>query len=183
MVARRELFEYAGYDPRFTKGREDADFRYQLQKLNIPVYYEPNIKVFHYYRQSLRSYLASFFAYGRGEFHLQHKWRENPSPVKYPKLTSWRAFRSLLGTAGFVQGFAVYCLLWLKRHAGLWGVLYETAASKRPGRRASILARFGWLLLSRYVVRTGWLLIAPLKRRLSSLLLSERPRLPGGNSN
>lgn len=177
MVARRELFEYAGYDPRFTKGREDADFRYQLQKLNIPVYYEPNIKVFHHYRQSLHSYLASFFAYGRGEFHLQHKWRENPSPVKYPKLTSWRALKSLVRAEGLVQGFVIYCLLWLKRHAGLWGVLYETAASKRPGCRARTVGRFASLLLSRYVLRTGWLLIVPLKRRLSNLLLSDRLRL------
>ena|SRR5437867_5973236 len=135
MLARREVFTVAAHDPAFVRGREDADLRYQLQRLNVAVFYEPQIKVFHHYRQTLRGYLTTFFEYGRCEFHLQQKWSGTASPFKYPRLTSWQALRSLIGTEGLVRGVEIYCLLWLKRHAGLLGVWYEKAIGKIPDNR------------------------------------------------
>ena len=179
MAARRELFRLTAYDRGFTSGREDADLRYQLQKLDIPVYYEPDIAVFHYYRQSLRSCLATFFAYGRGEFHLQYKWKDTPSPFRYATVISWRAFMSLLRTEGVRRGTAVYLIVLLKRNASLWGVLYEKSASALPERAAHRWARFGWLLLASYAACAACFGLATLKRILRTMQLSgwHQPRV------
>jgi len=81
MVARREIFADVAFDPTLSRSREDADLRYQLQARGVPVYYEPQIRVFHHQRHTLRDYLAQFVGYGRGEFYLQRKWAATPAPT------------------------------------------------------------------------------------------------------
>jgi GT2 family glycosyltransferase len=124
-VARREMFAHVAWDARFSRTREDADLRYQLQGVGIPVYYEPDIRVFHYSRRSLWAFLGQFAHYGRGEVHLRQKWRGVPSPYHYVSATSGPALRSLLAARGRRRGLVVYALLVLRRHAANWGALYE----------------------------------------------------------
>ncbi len=156
MVARRKIFTEVAFDPALTRGLEDADLRYQLQARNIPVYYEPPIRVFHHQRQTLRGYLAQFFGYGRGEFHLRRKWSAAPSPFHHVALTSWSAFRALVRREGIFRGLAISCVLRLRRHAALWGMVYETAVWKSPHRGVLWWGRFGWLLLTAYGHRIPW---------------------------
>lgn len=155
MVARREVFTQVRFDLMLGYGREDADLRYQLKARDIPVYYVPQIQAFHHYRQDLRGYLTSFFNYGRGEFLLRRKWGISPSPFRYESLTSWHAFRLLLRAEGAISGIRIYCALWLKRHAGLWGVLYEAAASSHPESPARRWLKFVGLLVGTYARQVG----------------------------
>lgn len=150
MVARREIFGDVAFDPKLSRSREDADLRYQLQARGLPVYYEPQIRVFHHQRNTLRDYLAQFVGYGRGEFHLQRKWGATPAPYRYVTLTSWQALRSLLRAEGARSGLAIFCVLWLRRHASLSGTTYERAAWEFPRDGVFRWARFGCLLIASY---------------------------------
>lgn len=150
MVARREIFGDVAFDPTLSRSREDADLRYQLQARGLPVYYEPQIRVFHHQRNTLRDYLAQFVGYGRGEFHLQRKWGLTPAPYRYVTLTSWDSLRSLLRAEGARSGLAIYSVLWLRRHASLCGTMYERAAWEFPRHGALRWPRFGWLLVTSY---------------------------------
>jgi GT2 family glycosyltransferase len=126
-VATRDVFDRVAWDARFSRTREDADLRYQLQAGGISVYYEPDIRVFHFNRRGLWGFLAQFIHYGRGQVHLREKWRGVPSPYHYVSATSGAALRRLLRAQGWRRGLAVYALLVLRRHAANWGALYEQA--------------------------------------------------------
>lgn len=175
MVARREIFDDVAFDPTLSRSREDADLRYQLQAHGLPVYYEPRIRVFHHQRNTLRDYLAQFVGYGRGEFHLQRKWGATPAPYRYVTLTSCQALRSLLRAEGARSGLAIYCVLWLRRHASLCGTMYERASWRFPRRVVLRWARFGWLLVTSYATLLFQAVFAPtrepamLKQSLRSL--------------
>ena len=152
MVARREIFNDVAFDPTLSRSREDADLRYQLQARGLPVYYEPQIRVFHHQRRTLRDYLVQFVGYGRGEFHLRRKWGATPAPYRYVTLTSWQALRSLLRAERARRGLAIYSVLWLRRHASLCGLSYERAAWEFPRHVVLRWARFGRLLATFYVI-------------------------------
>jgi GT2 family glycosyltransferase len=126
-VATRDIFDRVAWDARFSRTREDADLRYQLHGGGIPVYYEADIRVFHFNRPSLCAFLAQFVHYGRGQVHLRRKWRGVPPPYSYASATSRPALRRLLRARGWRRGLAVYAVLVLRRHAANWGVLYEQA--------------------------------------------------------
>lgn len=181
MVARRDVFTEVPLERTLSGGRHDADFRYQLQARNVPVYYEPQIRVFHHCRQTLRSYLAQYFGYGRGEFHLQEKWGASPRPFRYVSLVSWRQLQSLLGAEGVLRGLAVYCILWLKRHAGLWGMVYEAAAWRFPQRGVGRWTRFGWLLFTTYVRRIAGVCRGVLRQGLPTAISLRRRHQPGSS--
>lgn len=154
-VASRETFAHVAWDVRFSRTREDADLRYQLQGARIPVHYEPDIRVLHFNRRSLRAFLAQFIHYGRGEVHLRRKWRDGPAPYQHASATSQAALRSLVRTRGWRRGLAVYALLVLRRHAAHWGALYEQAgldARRRPLR----WPRFVGLLAAGYAQRLAF---------------------------
>lgn len=180
-VARRDIFREMAFEATLSRGREDADLRYQLQLRNVPVYYERQIRVFHHCRETLWGYLAQYFGYGRGEFHLKRKWGASPPPFRYVSLTSWEQLRSLLRAEGPSRGFGIYCVLWLKRHAGLWGKLYEAAAWRFPQRGGLRWMTFGSLLLTTYARRAIWFCWATLKRGLPSLGSFARRHSPVGS--
>jgi GT2 family glycosyltransferase len=138
MAARREVFREVGFDVALRRSREDADLRCQLQARNVPVYYEPAIRVFHHCRSSLPGYLRQIFGYGRGEFHFRNKWTSSPCPVRYVSLTSRRALRSLVRAEKLRRGAAIYGIFWLKRQAGLCGVWYEAVASRWSQGRGTV---------------------------------------------
>lgn len=123
MVAHREVFSYVDYDMSFNLTREDADLRYQIHTLNIPVYFEPAIKVFHHCRNGLRQYFVQNMGYGRGQLQLQHKWSKSTPPFRSVNLTSLNALRSLMNDKGITKGLTIYLILWSKRIAFLTGKL------------------------------------------------------------
>lgn len=147
-VADRRVFDRVAWDERFRRTREDADLRYQLQEQRVPVYYEPSIRVFHHGRGTLWSFLAQFVGYGRGEFHLRQKWQGRPPPYRHARATSRQVLQSLLRTHGLRRGLALYAVIGLRRHAALWGFLYESAVRNAPAgpvrRWASFLRRLAW---------------------------------------
>lgn len=163
-VASRDTFAHVAWDTRFTRTREDADLRYQLQDAGIPVYYEPDIRVLHFNRRSLWAFLAQFVHYGRGELELRRKWRDVPSPYTYVSATSREALRRLLKARGCRRGLAVYAVLVLRRHAVKWGVLYEQAGLDARHRLAR-WPRFIGLLAMAYAQRVRSRARAALGRR------------------
>lgn len=163
-VASRETFAHVAWDARFVRTREDADLRYQLQGIGIPVYYEPDIRVFHFNRRNLWAFLAQFIHYGRGEVHLRRKWGSTPSPYQHASATSRAALGSLLRARGWRFGLAVYALLVLRRHAAHWGALYEQAALDAR-RRSLRWPRFISLLAAAYARRLAFRAQQALGRR------------------
>ena len=169
MVARRDVFTKVGFDATLSRAREDADLLYQLQLRDIPVYYEPQVRVFHHCRETLGSYLAQYFGYGRGEFHLRRKWGPVPPPTRYVTLVSWRRLRALLKAEGIPRGVAIHCVFWLKSHATLWGLSYETAAVEFPQSRILRWTRFARLLLKLYARLAAKVCRALWRRELATL--------------
>jgi glycosyltransferase involved in cell wall biosynthesis len=151
MVARREVFMVVAFDltPRI---REDTDLTYQLQANNMPVFYEPEIRVFHHQRQTLRGSLAQAFSYGRGTFHLLRKWGTTSTSAPRAIHPSWRAFRLFLKAEGIFMGFVIYGVLWLRGNANLCGFLYEGALWEFSSRPLLRWVKFAWLLLAAYAI-------------------------------
>jgi glycosyltransferase involved in cell wall biosynthesis len=149
MIARREVFTFVAFDP-MVRAREDTDFSYQLEAHHLQVFYEPEIRVFHHQRQTLRASLAQAFGYGRSTFHLLRKWGAASTSAPHGIRPSWRAFRLFLKAEGFLMGLIIYGVLWLRGHPNLWGLLYEGATWEFSGRPVLRWARFGWLLLAAY---------------------------------
>ncbi len=183
MVARRDVFTEVSFDTMLNRAREDADLLYRLRLRNIPVYYEPQIRVFNHCRRTLGSYLAQYFGYGRGEFHLRRKWGAIPPPSRYVSLVSWRQLRALLKAEGVSRGLPVYGALWLKRHAGLCGRVYEAAAWRFPQRPVCRWGMFSWLLLTTYGRRAAGLCRRILRQVRATLPSRGRQHLPGSSSD
>jgi glycosyltransferase involved in cell wall biosynthesis len=169
MVARRDVFTEVAFEATLDRAREDADLLYQLRLRDIPVYYESQVRVFHHCRETLGSYLAQYFGYGRGEFHLRRKWGPVPPPARYVTLVSWQQLRALLKAEGVPSGVAIYCVFWLKSHAGLWGISYETAAMEFPQSRILRCTRLSWLLMRLYAGLAAKLCRALRRRGLATL--------------
>jgi GT2 family glycosyltransferase len=140
MVARRELVDRVGFDPRMRGTLEDADLRYQLQGAGIDVYYAPEIRVHHHVPRTLRGYLEQFFRYGRGAVHLRRKWGTTPAPFRYRTLTSPRDLLALARAEGPWRGARLYGILWLRRAALVLGGVYEICRLLRSATPSPTLA-------------------------------------------
>jgi GT2 family glycosyltransferase len=55
---------------------EDVDYNWRLQELGYKVYFDPNIKVYHYHRPTLRGFLNQHYMYGRAYYLVRRKWPE-----------------------------------------------------------------------------------------------------------
>ena len=55
---------------------EDVDFNWRIKKLGYEIYYDPNIKVLHHHRPSLKQFTYQFYMYGRAYYLVRHKWRD-----------------------------------------------------------------------------------------------------------
>lgn len=55
---------------------EDVDFNWRIKKLGYEIYYDPEIKVLHYHRPTLKQSIYQFYMYGRAYYLVRRKWPE-----------------------------------------------------------------------------------------------------------
>ena len=53
---------------------EDVDFNWRIKERGFKILFDPRIKVYHYHRPTLRSFLNQYYMYGRGQYLLRRKW-------------------------------------------------------------------------------------------------------------
>ena len=53
---------------------EDVDYNWRVKRAGYEVYFDPNIKVRHAHRDSVRGLLDQFYMYGRAYYLVRNKW-------------------------------------------------------------------------------------------------------------
>lgn len=79
---------------------EDVDYNWRVQKLGYKVYFDPQIKVHHHHRSTLKGFLNQHYRYGRGYYLVRRKWRE--MYCVYPHRI--RGLKDVLKAGNFVAG-------------------------------------------------------------------------------
>ena len=96
---KREVVRRVGeQDPRLFRG-EDVDFNWRVIRLGYKIYYDPEIKVYHHHRPTMRQFLQQHYMYGRTYYLVRRKWddlycaypRELRRPRDFLKLVSFMA--------------------------------------------------------------------------------------------
>jgi GT2 family glycosyltransferase len=103
---KREVVEQVGFQDEILFRGEDVDYNWRVQKLGYKIYFSPHIKVYHYHRPTLRSFLNQHYMYGRAYYLVRRKWPEMyciyPHGLRRPK----DALKALNFVAGlFCQPF------------------------------------------------------------------------------
>ena len=70
---REAIHEIGPQDENLRRG-EDVDYNWRLLLLGRKIYFDPNIKVYHYHRPNLTSLLRQFYMYGRSYYVVRSKW-------------------------------------------------------------------------------------------------------------
>jgi glycosyltransferase involved in cell wall biosynthesis len=86
LSARRSaLLAIGGFDERMMFGSEDEDLcrRLKAKYPSMHLIFDPEARVLHYFRPSLRAMLRRQRAYGRGSALMYHKWADVP-PTVFP---------------------------------------------------------------------------------------------------
>jgi GT2 family glycosyltransferase len=55
---------------------EDVDYNWRVQKLGFKVYFDPQIKVYHQHRPTLKGFLDQHYRYGRAYYLVRRKWQD-----------------------------------------------------------------------------------------------------------
>ena len=55
---------------------EDVDYNWRLQQLGYKILFDPEIKVYHYHRPTLKGFLNQHYMYGRAYFLVRQKWKD-----------------------------------------------------------------------------------------------------------
>jgi len=91
---KREVVEQVGLQDETLFRGEDVDYNWRVQQLGYKIYYDPAIKVYHYHRPTLRSFLHQHYMYGRAYYLVRSKWPD--MYCVYPhQLRNWRDWRKL----------------------------------------------------------------------------------------
>jgi len=92
---KREVIERIGPQDEALFRGEDVDYNWRVQKLGYKIYYDPAVKVYHYHRPTLRSFLYQHYMYGRAYYLVRRKWPE--MYCVYPhSLRGWKDFLKAL---------------------------------------------------------------------------------------
>lgn len=71
---KKEVIEKIGqYDESLFRG-EDVDYNWRVLKIGYKIYYDPELIVYHYHRNTWRGFLSQIFMYGRGYYLVRRKW-------------------------------------------------------------------------------------------------------------
>ena len=71
---KKNLFSTLGeFDEKMKYGAEDAEFSYRLEKVGIPIKYEPGAFAYHEARTTLRSFIRWQVRRGKANYHFQKK--------------------------------------------------------------------------------------------------------------
>jgi GT2 family glycosyltransferase len=73
---KREVVEEVGPQDETLFRGEDVDYNWRVQRLGYKIFFDPRIKVRHYHRPTLRSFLQQHYMYGRAYYLVRRKWPE-----------------------------------------------------------------------------------------------------------
>ncbi len=109
LAMRRDVFfRHGGFDESFpVPGGEDTVLARQMLTAGVPMHYEPNQRVWHIQKDTLRQFLRWQLTRGRGNFHIR---RRIPKVGNYLQLRIW-TFSNSLKKAGFVYFLPVIILI------------------------------------------------------------------------
>ena len=99
---KREVVERAGAQDETLFRGEDVDYNWRVQKLGFKIYFDPQIKVYHYHRPTLKAFLNQHYMYGRAYYLVRRKWPDMycvyPHAIRSLRdvLRAGNAFASLL---------------------------------------------------------------------------------------
>ncbi len=118
---------------------EDVDFNWRIRRLGYEIFYDPDIKVLHHHRPTLRKFVHQFHMYGRAYYLVRSKWPE--MYCVYPHHVT--KLKDILKAVNFVARIAyqpffhaakiapwylsplVYLIMLLSGAAWSYGVIYE----------------------------------------------------------
>lgn len=73
---KREALSKVGLQDESLFRGEDVDFNWRIKKLGYEIYYDPQIKVIHHHRPTVKGLLNQFYMYGRAYYLVRKKWPE-----------------------------------------------------------------------------------------------------------
>lgn len=86
---KREVVEQVGEQDETLFRGEDVDYNWRVKQLGYEIYFDPQIKVYHHHRPTLRDLLNQFYMYGRAYYLVRRKWPEMyclyPHKLRKPK--------------------------------------------------------------------------------------------------
>ncbi len=71
---KREALEKVGLQDESLFRGEDVDYNWRIKKLGYEIFYDPEIKVIHHHRPTLKGLMNQFYMYGRGYYLVRKKW-------------------------------------------------------------------------------------------------------------
>jgi GT2 family glycosyltransferase len=95
---KREVVEGVGPQDETLFRGEDVDYNWRVQKLGYKVYFDPQIKVYHHHRPTLKGFLSQHYMYGRAYYLVRRKWQD--MYCVYPHRI--RRLRDLLKAGNFI---------------------------------------------------------------------------------
>jgi GT2 family glycosyltransferase len=95
---KREVVDRVGLMDETLFCGEDVDYNWRVQKVGYKIYFDPQIKVYHEHRPTLKGLLNQHYRYGRGYYLVRRKWRD--MYCVYPHRI--RRFRDVLKAANFI---------------------------------------------------------------------------------
>lgn len=149
LLVRRSLLEALGpFDPRF-RSSGDLEFGHRVDRSGRPLYYAPDVVMYHPARTTVRSLLRKSYRIGRGKVELHryypdrygHLLRRIANPLAYlpPSRATMRSSVRGWDELGRREQVGFYLLAYLARLAKAAGQLREavaTVARIAPGRPA-----------------------------------------------
>jgi len=81
---KREALERVGLQDETLFRGEDVDFNWRIKKQGYEIYYDPEVKVIHHHRPTIKGTMNQFYMYGRAYYLVRKKWPEMYSvyPIK-----------------------------------------------------------------------------------------------------
>ena len=73
---KRQMVEKVGPQDETLFRGEDVDYNWRVQKLGYKVYFDPQIKVYHHHRPTLKGFLNQHYMYGRAYYLVRRKWQD-----------------------------------------------------------------------------------------------------------
>ena len=73
---KRAVIEQLGSQDETLFRGEDVDFNWRVLQLGYKIYFDPQIKVYHHHRPTLRGFINQHYMYGRAYYLVRRKWPE-----------------------------------------------------------------------------------------------------------
>ena len=73
---KRQMVEKVGLQDETLFRGEDVDYNWRVKKLGYKVYFDPQIKVYHHHRPTLKGFLNQHYMYGRAYYLVRRKWQD-----------------------------------------------------------------------------------------------------------